>query len=546
MKRALVFTLAMLLLLGLAAGCGGPVESTTSPSAPTEPVVSGSPVTPSEEPAASLPITDTLTTFTAWWPLTGNEISYISTINDVKCMIELENRTNIHLEVQQPAKGTEQESFNLMIVSQQLADFFHDRGYTGGAEKAVNDGFYLKLNDYVDRLMPYYSELLKSDPEIERQAKTDNGYITAVYTINDNQPWPWAGIQIRKDWLEDVGLSAPITYGDWEVMLTAFRDEKGASSPMTLDRNGNFMYGEFSAGFGVNMGLFQRDGKVFYSPLEDEYAEYLRLLNDWYAKGLIQQDFYSDSVWASAYTKGFNGDTGVIWGIPQLGGNNYVLNGVAKDENLFYQGVASPKVNPTDEPAHFMCNPTRTGQGFSVSADCRNPELLIRWLDYGYSPDGSLLYSFGVEGESLEFIDGKPQYTNLVVNNPDIPFDTARYLYCINAGPYLAYTYRHLRYTTGDQYAVLQENAETTRASWLESDSKYMLPEKRSVTAEEGTEYSTIFSDIETLVSEMTLKVITGQESPDTWSGVVDQIKSMNINRVIEIQQAALDRYYNR
>ncbi len=39
---------------------------------------------------------------------------------------------------------------------------------------------------------------------------------------------PYAGLMIRKDWLDELGLEIPVTYDDWEIVLTKFKEEKGA------------------------------------------------------------------------------------------------------------------------------------------------------------------------------------------------------------------------------------------------------------------------------------------------------------------------------
>ncbi|MNR68766.1 hypothetical protein D3C85_1935300 [compost metagenome] len=49
-----------------------------------------------------------------------------------------------------------------------------------------------------------------------------------------------------------------------------------------------------------------------------------------------------------------------------------------------------------------------------------------------------------------------------------------------------------------------------------------------------------------TLVDEMTLKIILGNEPVDNFEKYVDKMKSLNLSRAIEIQQAALDRYNKR
>ena len=62
----------------------------------------------------------------------------------------------------------------------------------------------------------------------------------------------------------------------------------------------------------------------------------------------------------------------------------------------------------------------------------------------------------------------------------------------------------------------------------------------------ESSEYSTKFSEISTYASEMYSKFIFGTESLDNYDSYVDTIYSMGLDDVLEIQEAALDRYNAR
>ena len=66
------------------------------------------------------------------------------------------------------------------------------------------------------------------------------------------------------------------------------------------------------------------------------------------------------------------------------------------------------------------------------------------------------------------------------------------------------------------------------------------------MTSEEGTESASIYTDIETYVQECNVKFIMGQMSLDDYDSYRDTIKSMGIDRVIQLKQAALDRYNSR
>lgn len=53
-------------------------------------------------------------------------------------------------------------------------------------------------------------------------------------------------------------------------------------------------------------------------------------------------------------------------------------------------------------------------------------------------------------------------------------------------------------------------------------------------------------NDINTLVDEMTLKIILGSEPLDAYDDYLAKMKSLRLDRAIEIQTAALARYSSR
>jgi putative aldouronate transport system substrate-binding protein len=62
----------------------------------------------------------------------------------------------------------------------------------------------------------------------------------------------------------------------------------------------------------------------------------------------------------------------------------------------------------------------------------------------------------------------------------------------------------------------------------------------------ESAELSSIMNDVTTLVDEMSLKIILGVESVEAFDSYVSKIKSSKIDRAIQIQKLAIDRYEQR
>ncbi len=96
-----------------------------------------------------------------------------------------------------------------------------------------------------------------------------------------------------------------------------------------------------------------------------------------------------------------------------------------------------------------------------------------------------------------------------------------------------------------EQFFTLPTQREAINV-WKKTDTdKYSLP-PLTPTPEESSEYAKIMSDINTLVDEMTLKIVLGTESVEQYPKYLDKMKSLKLDRAIEIQKAALDRFNKR
>ena len=67
-----------------------------------------------------------------------------------------------------------------------------------------------------------------------------------------------------------------------------------------------------------------------------------------------------------------------------------------------------------------------------------------------------------------------------------------------------------------------------------------------SLTSEESLEMATMTSLINDYRNEHVLKFIMGQEPLENYPQFVNELKSLGVERVIEIYQAAYERYLSR
>ncbi|NGP46841.1 ABC transporter substrate-binding protein, partial [Bacillaceae bacterium SIJ1] len=95
-----------------------------------------------------------------------------------------------------------------------------------------------------------------------------------------------------------------------------------------------------------------------------------------------------------------------------------------------------------------------------------------------------------------------------------------------------------------EQYMQLQSNRKRSSFGGKEKNDKNMP--HIAPTVEESGELSSILNDVNTYRETMVNKFIMGEEPLDDFGAYVETLKGMGIERAIEINQDALDRYHER
>lgn len=488
-------------------------------------------------------------TLTYWMDLNSNVAANYSNMGETPFGKKLQENTGIQIEFQHPAVGQATEQFNLLLADTTLPDLieYNWLGYSGGPEKAIQDAVIIPLNDVIDQYCPNLKAYLEANPEIDRMIKTDDGtYYCFPFIRGGDKLVTSTGAMIRGDWLEELGLEVPATIDEWHDVLTAFKEKKGAAAPFTywyanesLTDNNPFAYA-----YGAPRGLYlAKDGRIHYGAVEEGYKEYLMTMNQWMSEGLIDVDLATltnDQVAA----KITNGSAGASFGWCGSGMGNWTTAGQATDENYMLVPAPYPTLQKGEVPEFGQKdNNYVKGGAVAITTSCENVELAARLLDYGYSEEGTMLYNFGIEGESYTLdADGNANYTDLILNNPDglsITHAMGGYMRANYNGPFV----QNERYA--EQYYQFDSQKDAMDV-WSNTNMKDHLIPPITPTVEESKEQAQYMTEINTYRNEMTLKFILGNASFDEWDKYVETIQGMNLDRVLEIQNAALERYHSR
>ena len=505
--------------------------------------------------SVELPIVESPQTLTVWTRTNFAGDAPLSSYSECKSIQTAEELTGIHVDFTEVSDMTEGESFNLMIAAGDYCDVIYNfLGNYGSAAKAISEGIIVDLRDYLDDA-PIYRDFLEQNPDIAQKITTDDGELGAFYKIAEHEGRVYEGWVIRKDWLEKAEMDAPVTVDQWHDVLAAFRDQFQPQMPLALGSSGtyNSLTSAWTAAFISPMGGYNDtfcanpDGSVTFGPTSPEFKDYLETMHQWYQEGIISGDFVSFemngpfSTFTSVVTTGNSG----IFPAQADYIDNYIETGRTTDPDYDLQGIVNIHRNADEAiPAHTVSSELQSI--FSVTAG-PNAQLAAKWCNFWYSDVGARLCTYGIEGESYEVDEnGVPQYTDLILHNPDgYSTDGMKMLYCVN--------YCTL-FDPDAEKGTLSDTVEGVVEVWT-ADQKineaaqdvYSIVnlDYLTMTTEESEAFATLDSDINTYVSEMALKFVTGVEplNEDSYAQYVANIEGMNLQSALDAQQAAYDRY---
>lgn len=555
-KKSLIVLLSLVMVISLMAGCGSqnpqPANTTVASTQPASTTQAASTVQTNK---SGLPIVTEPLTLTYYTSADSTATATMKTYGEIACFKEMEKRTGIHIEFIHPTAENQDDQFNLLLASGDLPDImnWNWKSFGGGAEKHIQDGTILKLNDLIAQDAPNLTRILNEHPDWKKLIMTDEG---SMYVFPQILPDPilttYIGLGIRKDWLDNLGLAVPTTIDEWHTVLTAFK---------TKDPNGNgkadeipfspFMWGAatgafdngnaFMSAWGVTWNSWQytqKDGKVYYGPMQPEYKEFLTTMNQWYKEGLIDKDYAAvdQKLFDSKFA---DNKIGAITCAVGSGIGQLTKNMLPKNPKFSLAGAPYPVLKAGDKPILGQRDPVFSddGPGGAISKNCKHPVEAAKWLDYCYSDEGHMLLNFGIEGVSYTMVDGYPKYTDLITKNPQgLSMAEALAQQCVaSIGTPRLYDGRYM-----EQFAELPVQKEALKI-WSAADaSNYIFGV--SLTSDETTKMTAKKTDIDTFRLEQFHKFVMGAQPISDFDKYVSTLKQMGIDDVIAIEQAGLDR----
>ncbi|NLL38965.1 MAG: hypothetical protein GX254_05220 [Clostridiales bacterium] len=587
MKKKLALLLSLLLVIALFAGCGGGEKTTptVAPTSDTEGTAPVEPEVPGEEdspynlaagkyevndlglPTANyeyeLPLSTTDEVFTYWTTCYTPQAITEEGFSNMPFQTALREKTGVNIEYIIVDSSAMRENFSMLLASDDLPDLISNGYYyyPGPVLSAIEDDYFVNLYDYKEYIPNYLYQVTRYydiDPDVYELIFYNDTTILS-FTLGTEEPMPGSGYCVRADWLRDLGLEPEsiITYDHIHDMLTEFKVNLGSTGPMGLTAIVEIASGSFASGYNTAATLNESglpairvvDGVPHFTLTHEDDRQLMQLLSNWFAEGLIDPNWSSYNYTTDMSAALTNNIIGYMSFNPselkdlELTTDDPDCEWVALTRPLLYEGQDLHYLQYGEESSAAV------GGGIGgcvISTKCENVPLLATWCDYGYSKEGSLFISWGVEGLTWEYDEaGNRMLTDFALNNPDgMSTPWLLLVYAMNpfSDPGIQHHLRTYAYPGGERLVSFMRDTWTIKGY----DGAYDWPRSLKLSQEQTDEINKYSTDIGTYMAENWLSFLDGSKPMSEWDSYVEGLKGMGITRCQEIYTEAYNDYMAR
>lgn len=484
------------------------------------------------EAPTSNPVSDKPVTFTMLYSGEFNP--------NYKCLEKLKELTNVTLDIQAVPDSDYETKRNLLMNTDQMPDILTKTG--ANVELALN-GKLLAISDYFDQ-MPNFMNFIKDNglEELIENTRLDDGKVYQLPMNTKEVRTSSKQIFARTDIFKKNGLEIPKTYDELYESAKKLKEIYPDVYPIQVIYGLGNLLDMMAPSFGTSGGwgegrngfhYVEENDEWIYAPTSDEFKEMLIYLNKLYTEGLIDKEFTSMD--GNLYSqKVSNGEAFVLmaeWLGCEMPANT---TGKTIDPDFNLQPIY-PLEGPSGQAlVGRLSNSTQTAV---IPASIKEKEYFsefIRWIDWMYSEEGATLFSWGIEGETYEVVDGQKQYLPDIItpNNPSAKIDASKVYGVANNCLTFVYPYDQEKARMLPQYEELHT---------LEVENNCIPNPEPSLPIslddiEEEKLYALTLSDYK---NQMIEKFIMGSESFDNWDNFVKECEDKGASKLREMYNKA-------
>lgn len=467
----------------------------------------------------------------------------------------IEEKFNVDIQVEMVSNDIWRDKLPLMFASDELPDFFLNSLDASDIATYGEEGYLIDLSQYIsEEKTPNIWAAVQETPSLLAANKESDGKIYALSGADMAEAnLAQVRFYINYDWAEKILGKQPETLDEFYEYLKGVKEQdmNGNGDPSDEIPLGGFyeaadMVHIFPAilnAFGYTSKTVEAiDGKVVYVPAEDNYKAFLEFMNKIYTEELLDQEYFSQTQ-DQVNVK----ETNHLYGSYAY----YACWVNQPDETIWREyDIMEPLTSEYNDVKKTAAMDINKCGNFSITNKCKNPEKLVEILDWFYSFDGYMAILSGYEKGSVE---GQEEYgyeyewvedgmLEVINYYDESKYENQNAWMLAEIHPDYGYfpIYRNFNMAgTGDAQSYLEEGLINHAAPYYHIG----WPSSIKFTAEESNELALISMDIESYTDEMVTKMIIGEVSVDEFETFREGLKQRNLDRMMEIYQAAYDRW---
>jgi len=328
----------------------------------------------------------------------------------------IEEKFDIKLEIESPPSTSYKERMQIMLASGDYPDLilFKDNGTE--FIDAVESGILLPLNDYLEDKENLNNYSYEQSWEATQVLQDGD-----IYAIPRSTMMRQDGFYIRADWLRNLGMEVPedrkLTLDElYEILYRFTYDDPDGNGKN--DTYGIASYNDSTKGMTMTIeetfNLFgwqkAKSGKYKYmdpkySQTDDSYKKALEFNAKLFKEKLIDPDAPTITTYVNSTDRFKRGITGVIRAFPAYV-DDYIdeMRKIDPDADIcMVTGIeneaGSTKVGTPYSTGYFGL--------WGISTGCKDPERVVKMLDWLISDEQWTTTMYGVEGISWDMQDGE-------------------------------------------------------------------------------------------------------------------------------------------
>lgn len=450
-------------------------------------------------------------------------------LEDDPVIAEIEKKTNTKVTMNLVNAGTILSDFSILVASGDVPDVSQLVAFD--YYQFVDQGIFLELDELVEK---YGQNIKKAVGEEQAHCwdvlRTD-GKLYAIPKLTSAGKYI---LTAREDWMKKLGIETPQTLDAYVDMVRRFTTDDP-------DGNGkNDTYGISYAGAGNNsayMWMFSpifgaygfqpqqymiKGDKVVPTSVSDEYKEAVELITQLYKEKVIDQEIFIQKE-DQARQKLVNSKSGAFLGwwsmVPNILLDQWKMNDVNPDAKW----VILPAPKGADGQQGYISQP-EIQCTVSIARNTKNPEAVMKLLDYLASDEGYSLATKGIEGVHYDPETG-------AVTEEGQKASTEKWLGAL--GMILS--------NVSVQEADWEKN---TPDKWVYIKAAKDMPLYQSDMYSIVTdEYNTIYPEIKKIEEEWFIKFVTGEKSLDDYD---EYVKAWEKKGGLEMLESMVKEYNAR